>query len=135
MLISFQTKTSWKTNDPLCQKFKGFEICFCSGTTPTHVRKLHEKASEMGKKRQAAGAPHPSASPQPPARQPRVKVGSFSTGCVPGCQSRRFVALQSHIGFHLRQNVNKIYKQYAMFYTFLSVLSSSRGRLHDQGMH
>lgn len=54
---------------------------------------------------------------------------------LPRCQSRRFVVLQSQVGIHLRQNVTKIYKQYAMFYTSLSAVSLNRGRVHDQGMH
>lgn len=52
----------------------------------------------------------------------RVNVASLCQ-LLPRCQSRRFVVLQSHAGIHLRQDVNKIYKQYAMFYTSLSTVS------------
>lgn len=57
---------------------------FCVGTTPRHVRKLHEKASDMGKKGGRAvpstlrhRSPGLTGAPSPPAAFPGVRAGDL----------------------------------------------------------
>lgn len=68
-----------------------------------------EKESEKGKNAGADGSTLQHLPCSPGGRgalQARLRLRSLFALRVPRCQGRRFVALQLHIGFHLRQNGN-----------------------------